>query len=213
VLWRLLPQVSGELDITVPGRDCRSRPGIRIHQVTALDRRDMRKLSGIPITTPARTLLDLAAFVTSRELEQALAEAQARRLVRRNDLTSLLARVGPRPGVPALRSLIETEGAPALTRSEAEERFLALIRAAELPAPEVNVRVGPHEVDFLWREQRLIVEIDGFAFHSSRASFERDRVRDARLTAEGFRVIRVTWRQLVDRPEALVARIAAALRA
>ncbi len=212
-LWRLIAQGPGELDVTVPGRDPGRKPGIRIHCVTKLDPRDVRRLKGIPITTPARTILDLAAVVPSRELERALAEASARRLVRRSELLSLIARVGPRPGVPALRAMLELGSTPALTRSEAEERFLALVRAAELPPPEANVRIGPHEVDFLWPDQRLVVEIDGFQYHSSRATFERDRRRDADLAAQGYRVIRVTWRLMVDRPEAAVARIAAALGA
>jgi len=210
-LWSLLPHLPREVDITVAGRDCRRSDGIRVHRVGDLDVRDVRKLGGIPITTPARTILDLATTASSRELEQALAEAHARRLVRRTDLVSLLARVGPRPGAPALRALLDAD-APALTRSQAEERFLALVRAPELPAPESNVRVGRHEVDFLWRDHGLVVEIDGFAFHSSRPAFERDRVRDAELASLGFRVIRVTWRQIVDRPEAVIARVAAALR-
>jgi very-short-patch-repair endonuclease len=108
--------------------------------------------------------------------------------------------------------LLDDDARPAITRSEAEERLLVLIRASELPHPEVNVRVGYHEVDFLWRSQRLVVEVDGFRFHSSRAAFERDRLRDAELAAMGFRVVRVTWRQLVNRPEAVVTRIATALR-
>jgi hypothetical protein len=211
-LWRLLPEPTGDPDVTVPGRDCRRERGIRVHLVAALDRRDVRTVRGIPVTTPARTLLDLAAVVTTRELERAVADAQTRRLVRRSDLLALLARVGSRPGVPALRSLLDSEIAPALPRSEAEERFLALIGRAELPTPEVNVRIGGHEVDFLWRHQGLVVEVDGFRFHSSRAAFERDRLRDAQLGAAGLRVLRVTWRQIVDRPEALVARIATALR-
>lgn len=213
VLWRLHLSRPPDVEVTVGGRRCDSKRGIRVHRVTTLDRRDVRMLGGIPITAPARTLLDLAAIVAPRELEQALAEAHARRLAHRSDLTALLARVGRRPGAPALRSLIETDGPPALTRSEAEDRFLALIRAAELPAPEVNVRIGRREVDFMWRQQGLIVEVDGFRFHSSRAAFERDRRRDAELASVGFRVIRVTWRQIVDRPEALIARIAAALHA
>jgi very-short-patch-repair endonuclease len=181
-----------------------------VHRLAALDRRDIRKLGGIPVTSAARTILDLAAVVSPRDLERALAEAQARRLVRRADLLSLLARRSGRPGAAALRSLIEGD-APALTRSEAEERFLALIRAAELPAPEVNARVGRYEVDFLWRERALVVEVDGYRFHSSRASFERDRRRDADLTTRGLRVIRITWRRIVREPEALVARVATAL--
>ena len=89
--------------------------------------------------------------------------------------------------------------------------MLALVRAARLPMPDVNVRVGPIEVDFLWREERLVVEVDGFRFHSSRAAFERDRLRDAELQAGGLRVMRVTWRQLTREREATLARIARAL--
>jgi very-short-patch-repair endonuclease len=211
-LWRLPSSPQGAVDVTVWGRRCDSKHGIRVHRVAALDRRDVRKLGGIPVTSPARTILELAAVVELRELERAVAEAEARRLTRRSEMVTLLARVGARPGAAVLRSLLAADTAPALTRSEAEERFLALIRAAELPTPEANIRLGPHEVDLLWREQGLVVEVDGFRFHSTRAAFERDRQRDAKLAAAGLRVIRVTWRQIVDRPEALVARIATALR-
>jgi very-short-patch-repair endonuclease len=112
----------------------------------------------------------------------------------------------PRRGRRALRAALEHEPAP--TRSEAERRLLALIRAARLPRPETNVVVSGYEVDLLWREQRVIVEVDGFAFHSTRQAFERDRARDAALQAAGYRVIRVTWRQIVDEPHALVAQLA-----
>jgi very-short-patch-repair endonuclease len=209
-LWRLLPRPKGDVDVTVPGRNPGRKPGIRVHRVIALDPRDIRKLGGIPITSPARTILDLASVVRRRDLEQALAEAYARRLARRSEFVSLLARRSSRPGTHALRTLLE-DGTPALTRSQAEERLLALIRAAELPQPEVNIRIGRHEVDFVWRDQRLIVEVDGFRFHSSRSEFERDRRRDAELGTLGFRVMRVTWRQIVNEPEALVARLATAL--
>jgi very-short-patch-repair endonuclease len=211
VLWGLHPAPPPDVEVTVGGRRCDSKRGIRVHRVAALDPRDLRKLGGIPITAPARTLLDLAGTVSARELEQALAEAHARGLVRRGEMVALLARYPRRPGIAALRSLIAPDASPALTRSEAEERLLAMIRAAELPAPEVNVRIGRHEVDFLWSDQRLVVEVDGFRFHSSRTAFERDRARDAELASLGFLVIRVTWRQIVDRPSAVVARIAGAL--
>lgn len=209
-LWRLLPGREGDVDVTVPGRNPGRRRGIRVHRVNGLDRRDVRKLGGIPITSPARTIFDVAAVVRRRELEQALAEAYARRLARRSDFVSLLARRSSLPGTRALRALLD-DGTPALTRSQAEERLLALIRTAELPAPEINVRIGRDEVDFMWRDQRLIVEVDGFRFHSSRSAFEHDRRRDAELSSQGFRVIRITWRQIVDRPEALIARLAKAL--
>jgi very-short-patch-repair endonuclease len=209
-LWRLLPGREGDVDVTVPGRNPGRKPGIRVHRVRHLDRRDIRKLGGIPITSPARTILDIASLVSPRDLEQALAEAYARRLARRSELVSLLARRPSLPGTRALRALLE-DGTPALTRSQAEDRLLGLIRAAELPSPETNIRVGRHEVDFVWRDQRLIVEVDGFRFHSSRSAFERDRRRDAELSSQGFRVIRITLRQIVDRPEALIARLAKAL--
>jgi very-short-patch-repair endonuclease len=208
-LWRLLSEHMGDPEVTVP-RDCR-RTGIRVHLVAALARRDVRKLGGIPITSPARTIVDLAAVVSVRDLERALAEAEARRLTRRSELVSLLARLPRRPGVAALRGLLEADAEPTLTRSEAEERLLALIRAAELPAPDVNVRIGGYEVDFLWRDQKLVVEVDGFRFHSSRTAFERDRRRDAQLEAQGYRVIRVTWHQIVSEPHATLVLVAQAL--
>jgi very-short-patch-repair endonuclease len=212
-LWQLLPYPAnpGPVDVTVPERKLASTPRIRIHCVQALDQRDIRALHRIPITTPARTLLDLATILPPYLLERALAEAQVRRLARRGDLVEQLARNPGRPGTRVLRWLLDLKGDPAATRSEAERRLLKLIRAADLSSPEVNARVGHYEVDFLWREQRIVVEVDGFRFHSSRAAFERDRQRDAALAAGGYTVIRVTWRQLVDAPEAVVARIAAAL--
>lgn len=212
-LWRLLPFSRGDVDITLAGRHCGVKPGIRVHRVATLDRHEVSRVGGIPVTTPARTILDLAAVVAPRELERALAQAESRRLVRRNELLSLLARFPGRPGIAPLRSLIDPDTSLALTRSQAEERLLALVRAAELPAPEVNIRIGRHEVDFLWRDHGLVVEVDGFRFHSSRPAFERDRLRDAELGGLGFRVMRTTWRQIVRGPEALVARIATALAA
>jgi len=199
------------VEVTVAGRDPGSKPGLRLHRVIALDVREIRRRHGIPVTAPARTLLDLAGEASMRELERAVAEAQARHLAQPRDLLALLARYPGRRGTAALRELAESDGAFAITRSEGEERLLALIRRSQLPPPEVNVRLCGFEVDFLWRDQRLVVEVDGFAFHSSRAAFEKDRLRDAELQARGFRVLRVTWRQIVDRKEATLARIAQAL--
>lgn len=107
--------------------------------------------------------------------------------------------------------MIGDGGRPEMTRSEAERRFLALIRAARLPTPRTNVRVGRHEVDFVWPAERLIVEVDGFRYHGSRHAFERDRARDTDLAALGYTVVRVTWRQITEESHALIARIARAL--
>ena len=123
----------------------------------------------------------------------------------------ILERYPRRRGTGRLRALLEEGDQPALTRSEAEERFLALIRRARLPRPETNVSIGAYEVDFFWRAARFVAEIDGFAFHASEEKFESDRRRDGDLTASGIRVMRVTWSQLTKEREALVARLSAAL--
>jgi very-short-patch-repair endonuclease len=155
--------------------------------------------------------VDLAEMGSDRELERATHEAITRRLINARRLLADTERYRGRRGIGRLKKLLEGADPPTLTRSEAEERFLALVRAAGLPAPEVNVRVHGHEVDFLWREQRLIVEVDGFQFHSARAAFERDRGRDAELQAAGMRVLRVTWRQVVDAPYATLTNLVRAL--
>lgn len=209
--WSLVPAPDGVVDIAVVGHARRRRPGIRLHRTVALARRDVRILAGVPTTAPARTLLDMAETVSPRRFERAFDEAIVRRLVREAELEALLDRSRGRRGAALLRHTIDRRHGPTLTRSEAEERFLELVRRAGLPAPRVNARVGVHEVDFLWTTERLIVETDGYAFHSSRTAFERDRLRDAELQAASFRVVRVTWRQLIEEPEAVLVRLAQAL--
>jgi very-short-patch-repair endonuclease len=208
-MWSLPSLEAAGVDVTVAGRDPGDRPGIRVHRTRRLHPVDVRRCQRMSVTAPARTLLDLAAMVPIRDLERAVDEARVRRLVRPRQLLDVLERSPGRRGAGTLRRLLD--GDPALTRSEAETRLLTLLRAAGLPPTAVNARVGRYEVDFLWREQRLIVEVDGYAYHGTRAAFERDRARDADLQARGYRVMRVTWRQLVDEPEALIAHIAQAL--
>jgi very-short-patch-repair endonuclease/predicted transcriptional regulator of viral defense system len=212
LLWQLLPHPAqpAPVDVTVPGRDPGNKPGIRIHRASMLATHDTRACRGVPATTPGRTLIDLAAQVSARELERALAEAQSRRLIRQRDLPSVLDRHRGRRGIATLRAFLE-DGTAVLTRSEAEDRVLSLIRSAALPIPDVNAPLAGYEVDFLWLEEGLVVEVDGFAFHSSRTAFERDRMRDAELQARGYRVMRVTWRQIVEHREATLARITRAL--
>lgn len=209
-LLRLPAPEATRIDVTVIATSTPSRPGIRFHRTCSLCRRDVRRVDRIPLTSPARTLLDVSSVLCPAAIERAVAEAQSRNLVRRSELRDHLARHPGRPGTPSLRALVSGP-APSRIRSEAEAKLLALIRAADLPRPETNAPPGPYELDFLWREQRLVVEVDGFAFHSSRRAFESDRRRDADLAARGYTVIRTTWRQLVDEPHVVVARIAAAL--
>jgi very-short-patch-repair endonuclease len=207
-LWGIRPRQPGAIHVTVPGERPRARNGIRTHRARKLDRTTRHR---IPTTTPARTLLDLAPLLLQAQFDRSLEEAQVQRLVTPHALE--VAIVGGHRGAGRLQRALQRLTEPALTRSEAEARLLALIREAELPQPRTNTRVLGYEVDLLWPSQRLIVEVDGYAFHSSRQAFERDRLRDARLHAAGYTVIRITWRQLVDAPNAVVALLAGALSA
>ena len=210
VLWGLRPPRSEPMHVTVVARDVRNAQ-FKVHRVAALHPADATRRHGIPVTSPARAVLDLAATVSQHDLDRAVNEAHVHRLVSDLSLNEQFSRYPRHRGTHALRKAMRVD--PALTRSEAERRILELIRAARLPAPEVNVQIAGYEVDLLWRAQLLVVEVDGYAFHSSRRSFERDRRKDQELTAAGFRVIRVTWRQLADEPTAVVATLAAALAA
>ena len=197
------------IDVTVRG-NVRPKEGIRIHRTRELDPHDVTTREHLRVTTPARTLLDLAVHVTTSELERAIEEAQAQRLTTRHGLRALLTSRRS----TAVRQALERTQEPSITRSKAERRLLDLIRRANLPAPRTNARIGPYEVDFLWPAQRVVVEVDGGQLsHSTRAAFHRDRTRDAQLQAAGYRVIRVTWRQLIREPEAVIARLAAVLAA
>ena len=209
-LWGLSPGASSATPIDVAVRaGYRRRSGLRVHRLPTLGAEDWTRLEGVPVTTAARTIWDLAGTSAGRDLERSLAAALDRGLVRTTQLRRLLDRHRGAPGSRRLRDLLEA--GPVLTRSEAEERFLDLVRKAQLPEPRVNARLEGLEVDFLWSRRRLVVEVDGFAHHGSGASFEADRRRDGRLVAAGFAVIRVTWRQLTREPLAVVGSVARAL--
>jgi very-short-patch-repair endonuclease len=213
-IWGLTEDASvGALPavVTVVGVDARSRPGLKVHRAAQLERSDLRRRLGLPVSSPARALLELAGESNGLRLETALAVCRRERLATDADVLAAVDRAPRHPGAGTLRALLARAGGAAMTRSEAERTLLGLIRAAELPQPLSNVKLEGVEVDLLWREQRLVVEIDGFAFHGDRAAFERDRRRDQRLAAAGYRVMRVTWRQLRDEPYAVIARLSAAL--
>jgi very-short-patch-repair endonuclease len=211
-LWRLIdPPRGNRVTVTVPRAWAPARPSIRIHRVASLIPRECRLFHRVPITSPARTLLDLAALVELPELESLVADAERRNLVRAGELVDQLERNPGRRGAATLRRLLERIERPALTRSEAERRMLVMLRTGSLPTPQTNVWIAGYQVDFVWAGARVIVEIDGFAFHADRAAFERDRRRDAELQAHGYRVVRITWRQLVDDPRGVLDRIARTL--
>jgi very-short-patch-repair endonuclease len=208
-LWGFRPQWGGAIEVTVAGRQPRSTHGIRVHRTRRLEPVEARQRERVPVTAPARTLIDLATVVDADELGRALEQAQVLKLLTRRQIAA--AATARRPGAPAVRAALLRYDEPRLTRSRAERALLELVRAARLPVPRTNTRVLEYEVDALWPEQRLVVEVDGYEFHSTREAFERDRRKDARLTAAGYRVIRITYRQLTEEPLATAAVLAAAL--
>jgi very-short-patch-repair endonuclease/predicted transcriptional regulator of viral defense system len=211
VLWGLRPPPAHAMHVTVVRRNTRGPRDVHVHRVHHLHPADATRRDSIPVTSPARTLLDLAAHVNQRDLARAVEEARVSRLASDDSLDEQFSRYPTHRGKTALHKVILKE--PAFTRSEAERRLLELIRAARLPEPEANARVAGFEVDFLWRRLKLVVEVDGYAFHSTRGAFERDRRRDADLQAAGFRVLRLTWRQIADEPAAVVGLLARATAA
>jgi very-short-patch-repair endonuclease len=212
-LWGLRPPGSGDglVHVTLRGNGTTRVPTVKVHRTRLLDAQDVGIRERLPVTSPARTLVDEAELLTSRELERALDEALVTRVVRPAQISELLGRAHGRAGGPLLRAFLSRQTGTTRTRSEAEELFIALLRSARLPEPQVNTRVHGYEVDFLWRSARLVVEIDGYKFHSSRAAFERDRQKDAQLQASGLATMRVTWLQMEDEPYAVIARLARAL--
>ena len=207
VLWRLPVEPPAQVQVTIVGRQRGQRPGIQIHEVPDLHRRDIRRHKGLPLTAPARTLLDLAAVVPAATLEQAVAEAIARRLVSRTALDEAIERAPLRHGSKALRSLLNREAPPAHTRSSPERLMLALVRRHCLPEPATNVQLEEWNVDFLWRDQGLVVELDTYGFHSSPAAWERDHEKESDLEDHGWTVRRVTKRQLEIHPDRIAERL------
>jgi very-short-patch-repair endonuclease len=180
--------------------------GLVVHRA-ALARGEIRLHDGLPVTTPQRTLLDLAADLDEFALEQALGEAQVRGLIDDRALRSAAA--AARPGMPMLRGILDdTIG---FTRSEAERMLRRLIRDSGLPAPTLNHEIADQEVDAFWPDRGLVLEFQGYGPHRTRKKFENDALKSAILAGLGLRVMYATWRRLRRRPTALIADLATAL--
>lgn len=213
-LWRIRPARAGEASVTVHAHGARGRAGIRAHRARRLEADEVTRREGIPVTVPARTLVDLAGVLSRRELERAVGEADRLTLCDTGRLDVVAARHRGRRGVATLRSLLADQGVGStLTASELEERFLGLCRRYGLPDPQVNARVGRVIVDFLWPEARLIAETDGWGSHRTRRAYEADRERDVGLAVLGYLVVRFTYRQVVREPAVVAARVRSLLRA
>jgi len=199
------------IHVSVPDRWIRRRPGIVFHRSGLLDPSERAIQAGIPVTAPLRTLVDLAGTLGSHELGRAVAAVERGGLLKPADREKLDAHYRGRRGVVLLRTLLEAGSAHHFTRSEAERRFMELLRSAGLPPAHTNVAQGPFELDFFWPQLNVAVEVDGFAFHGSRAKFENDRRKDAWLLARGIQMVRVTWRQITREPIVVAVQVGQAL--
>jgi very-short-patch-repair endonuclease len=187
-LWKLLKPIAGPVDVSTPARSGRAKhSGIRLHRFVSLRAEHCVRCRGIPVTTPARTIDDLRDAVSERLWRRAMRQAE-------------------------LRGLPLGDAQPSVrTRSELEDDFLRLCRRSRLPDPEVNVKIGKWEVDFLWRGARLVVETDSYAYHRGSVAFQDDRARDLDLRQRGLDVIRISERQLNGEPARVAAVVKGAL--
>jgi very-short-patch-repair endonuclease len=211
--WRLIPARSERIDVTAPGRQVR-REGIEAHRCQLRDDEWLVR-DEIPVTSPFRTIFDLAAVLRMRELERAFHEAEAREVTDRVSLPLLLERYPGHRGTKNLRALLDAPQPVGITRNDFEEAFVALVDRYGLPRPRMNadlaIRGRFFEIDALWERERVAVELDSRSIHGTHKKFESDRLRDRILVAEGWRTMRITWRQLQEEPHEIAEDLAQAL--
>ena len=193
-LWGLTGEAPVRVDITRPSAGGRQHPGIAFHRTRRLPDHERTTKDGIPVTTVARTLLDLA---DRDSVEGAVASADRKELL---DVNAVHRTIADNPGRRGTKRLLAALDAPVLTRSELEEAFRALVDRAGLPRPRLNARVAGLEVDFHWPDHDLVVEADGYRYHRGRAAQENDRRREAILARASIRTHRFTHRQIVRDP-------------
>jgi hypothetical protein len=207
-LWDIWPSEMPTIEVSVPARSYRRRPGIEFHRRARID---WTKHHGIRVTTPVRTLVDLAIRSTPHELERAINEADKSGLVRAESLQCALDELAGQRGVPFLRECLQRRMFT-LTDSELERRFLPLIARAGLPPPETGRYVNGFKVDFYWPDLGLVVETDGWRYHRTPAQQARDMTRDQTHTAMGLTSLRFTHGQVSFEPERVTDTLVAVAR-
>ena len=207
-LWRVRRDARRAIDVTADRYTRNARPGIDLHRPRRFDPLDATTHEGIPVTTVARTLVDLAAVVSLQDLTRAWDEAERLQIFDLRAVEEVRARSRGRRGLKKIDALLaQSRPLPPMTRSDLELAALELFRAAGLPEPAVNVWIDDMEVDFLWREQRVVVELDGAAYHRTQTQRDIDDARTARLQLLGYRVVRVSDRRLIRDPDGVVAEV------
>ncbi len=213
-LWWLRAVDPEVIDVSLPSRSGRgARDGIRLHRPIRLEPQDVTHHRGIPVTTVPRTLIDLAEILGRRTQERMLDEAEYLKLLDEGELQQALRRNRTRAGAARLTAtLARHEPGTTRTNSPLEEAFFGLVRRAGLPPPEVNAPLGPWTIDFLWRDDRLAVETDGRRSHDRARQRENDSTRNAWLIAHDYAPLRLTWRQVRERPAEVLDALEAATR-
>jgi very-short-patch-repair endonuclease len=201
-----------EINVSVPEECGRGRrPGIRVHRVW-LPRTEVGKARGVPVTNVARTIADYGRVGGTRELERAVDQAVSESLVTVEALQKAAAARPSSRGPAALgRLLAAAERFDSVTASMLEEEFVTVVRAGGLPMPALNQRIEGMKVDAVWPPQRVVVELDGYRWHRTRARQENDRAREAKLRRAGWLPIRYSKRQVFEEPLLVVSDLAAVL--
>ena len=213
VLWGIHPRPGAIIHVTTARRSREGAKGTRLHRVRRLSPDDVTMRHGIPVTTVARTLVDLTDMFARERLTRIIREAEFQGVLDLTMLDQAIARANGRKRLSVLIAAVEAHRPGAIVHSELEHAFLELCRNEDIPQPETNVPmvVGgrSRKLDCLWRAQRVVVELDGRAGHDKPGAFEDDRARDTALNADGYRTLRFTWRRVTRDG----ARVAAELRA
>jgi hypothetical protein len=207
-LWGMHKRWRFPLEVTA--RSARRRAGIVVHRSSTMVREDATRHFGIPVTSPARTIFDIAPGLSDRVLARAVNEARLARHLWLADLSALILRFPWHPTTRRLRRF--TDGGPKPTRSQFEDAFTDFAARYGLPRPLINHAVNGHEVDVFFAEEGLIVELDGYEYHGGRVAFEADRDRDAEALEAGLRTFRLTWERFDGQPAKEARRLKTILR-
>lgn len=216
-LWGVRGSAASLVDVTAPTRAGRGREGIRVHRGGRLAPEEVAIVEGVPCTTVARTVVDLAGVLAPGPLEYAIHRAQTKRMLRRKEIVAVLARSPTRPGTAAVRRVLGLAASGEdQVRSDTERHMLRICARAGLPLPRVNAWIALEtgegfEVDFTWPEQMLAVEVDSRTYHGTDRALENDPRRDRQLTLAGWRVARFSYRDVTERADAVATELRALL--
>ena len=211
-LWEVWPKPAAIPHIVIPGNGRRGHRGVIVHRMRRCHPDDRAEVGGIPVTSLPLTALHLASTLSRRSFERVLVKAARRREFKLEDAIALADRSRGRRGLRVFREVIARDLTAELrSLSELELRFVELLRAHDIPLPEINHDVEALKVDAFWHDARAVVELDGFEFHRLPRDLRNDNARSRRLVLAGHRVVRFTWRDLVDDPGGVAAAVTALL--